>query len=149
MKTPASSAGSAPLDALLFVLGVGMAYAGATALDHLDPMNISLATWVWVVGLSFAGWFASSARTLVGWVDGEGNKRLENRLTILGRIVASLIAGFAAELIGLAAGTSNLVNFLAVIGAAYAGDRFIENRLGGISRPRHGIPDVEEEPRRP
>lgn len=109
-----------------------LAWAGSVQMQMVDPVNISWVTWLWVAGLSLAGWFASSARTLVGWVDGEGNKRLENRLAILGRIVASLIAGVAAELLGTAAGMSNLVNFLAVIGAAYGGDKFIESRLGGL-----------------
>lgn len=122
-----------------------LAYAGAVQLEAIDPMNISLLTWVWVFGLSLAGWFASSARTLAGWVDGDGKAKLENRLTILGRIVACLLAGFTAELIGLAAGTSNLVNFLGVIGAAFAGDRFIENRLGGIARAP--APDATERTR--
>lgn len=136
------------LSFLLLMAASTAAYAGSVS---LDPMEISGLTWLWVFGLSLAGWFASSARTLVGWVDGEGNKKLENRLTIMGRIVACLISGFAAELIGLAAGTSNLVNFLAVIGAAYAGDRFIENRLGGIASGRRRTidePDCDE-PRRP
>lgn len=125
-------AGKHLLERVVDVLSMStLAWGAALA---IDPMEVSYITWAWVFGLSLAGWFASSARTLVGWVDGDGSKRLENRLTILGRIVACLIAGFAAELIGLAAGTSNLVNFLAVIGAAYAGDRFIENRLGGVSR---------------
>lgn len=108
-----------------------LAWAADAQIRLADPTEIPLVTLAWVFGLSAAGWFASSARTLAGWVDGDGKARLENRLGILGRLMASMIAGFAAELLGMAAGTSNLLNFLAVIGAAYAGDRFIERRLGG------------------
>ena len=123
---------------LLLLMFAPLAVAADVQLRMTDPTEIPLVTLAWVFGLSCAGWFASSARTLAGWVDGEGKIRLENRLGILGRLMASMIAGFSAELIGMAAGTSNLLNFLAVIGAAYAGDRFIERRLGGDGQRMHG-----------
>jgi len=115
----------------LLMVFAPLAWAADAQVRMVDPTEIPIVTLAWVFGLSVAGWFASSARTLAGWVDGDGKARLENRLGILGRLTASMIAGFSAELLGMLASTSNLINFLAVIGAAYAGDRFIERRLGG------------------
>lgn len=116
---------------LMLLAFTPLAWAADQQVRMVDPTEIPFVTLAWVFGLATAGWFASSARTLAGWVDGDDRAKLENRLGILGRLTACMIAGFSAELIGMLAGTSNLINFLAVIGAAYAGDRFIERRLGG------------------
>lgn len=116
----------------LFLCLFPAAYAADVAIRHTEPVDVPLAIWVWVFGLSLLGWFASSAKSLAGWVNGETDQqRLENRLVILKGLVAALTAGVAVQLLGLYAGTPNVLNFLGVIGASYAGESFIVKRLGG------------------
>ncbi len=108
------------------------AYAADVVIRHTEPVDVPIAIWAWVIGLSLLGWFASSAKSLAGWVNGETSmQKLENRLLILKGLVAAMTAGVAVQLLGLYAGTPNVLNFLAVIGASYAGESFIVKRLGG------------------
>jgi len=102
------------------------AYAAEQTTRLVDPQDLPLATWAWVVGLSFLGWFASSAGGLASWHGGTAG----DRYAILGRLATCMIAGLSAQLIGLYAGLPTVLSFLAVIGASYAGDRFLKARVG-------------------
>ncbi len=122
------------------VVGIAAAVAADQTIRLVDPAAVPLATWAWVLGLSLIGWFANAAPGVASWIEGDGAEKLRNRLEILRRVAASLIAGFAAELLGMLAGAPNVMNFLAVIGAAYGGDKFIASRLGAIAEQREKGP---------
>lgn len=104
----------------------GLAYAADKDVSLvIDPQQLPWLTWVWVVGLSIAAWFASSAPSLVGWIDGDGIPRARIRFIILARVVVSLLAGGTAYFLTVFSGASNLVAFIAVIGASYGGDKYL------------------------
>ncbi len=109
------------------------AYAAEQTTRLVDPQDLPLATWAWVVGLSFLGWFASSAVGLALWHNGTPG----TRYAILGRLATCIIAGVSAQLIGIYMAFPTVLNFLAVIGASYAGDRFLKARFGedGTKQP--------------
>jgi hypothetical protein len=117
----AALTGSAPW----LLLAVGLAYAAEQVAGPIDPQKVPWLTWAWVLGLSVAGWFASSAPTLVNWVDGEGINKSRARFAILARIVVSVLAGGTAYFLTVFSGANNLLAFLAVIGASYGGDRYL------------------------
>lgn len=102
----------------------------------LDPQHLPWYTWLWVLGLCVIGWLASSAPVLAGWLD-DGNETarqvLERRLTIVKGGIAALAAGGSAYLLALYAGTPNLLNFIAVLFAAFGGDAYLRKRADAQS----------------
>jgi hypothetical protein len=111
-----------------------VALAAEQSILRTDPQLLPWFTWAWVFGLSLGGWFASSAPTLAGWIDpksgdGDGEHRRElwaRRWTIVGRLAACLVAGFACFFGGLLMGTPMVANFLAVLFASYGGDKYLQ-----------------------
>jgi len=95
-----------------------------------DPQGLPWYTWLWVLGVALIGWFASSAPTLAGWID-DGHTETPRELWtrrwgIVGRLAACLAAGLAAFFGGLLVGTPMVANFLAVLFAAYGGDKYLQ-----------------------
>lgn len=99
----------------------------------VDPQAVPWLTWAWVGGLSFVGWFASSAPKIARWQDEED--RLEKRLTVMQGLVVSLMAGIIAYLLALYTGAPNLLGFIAVALAAYAGEKYLADRLQNGAKP--------------
>jgi len=94
-----------------------------------DPQGLPWYTWLWVLGVALIGWFASSAPTLAGWIDDGAQETARELWTrrwgIVGRLAACLAAGLAAFFAGLLMGTPMVANFLAVLFAAFAGDKYL------------------------
>jgi len=94
-----------------------------------DPQSLPWYTWLWVLGVALIGWFASSAPTLAGWIDDGPQETARELWTrrwgIVGRLAACLAAGLAAFFAGLLMGTPMVANFLAVLFAAFAGDKYL------------------------
>lgn len=111
-----------------------LAMAAEQSILRTDPQTLPWFTWAWVAGLSLGGWFASSAPTLAGWIDpknggGDGDHKRElwkTRWSIIGRLVTCAVAGFACFFGGLILGTPMVANFLAVLFASYAGDKYLQ-----------------------
>lgn len=138
-------AGSRWLPASVFPL---LAHAAEQSVLHqLDPQTLPWFTWAWVLGLSLAGWFASSAPTLAGWID-NGQEAIADkralwarRWGIVGRLAACVMAGFACFLAGIIIGTPMVANFLAVLFASFGGDKYLQmqaDRAGNGQPPRGG-----------
>ena len=112
------------------------ALAAEQSILRTDPQNLPWFTWAWVFGLSLGGWFASSAPTLAGWIDpkngdGDGDHKRDlwtRRWSIIGRLGACVVAGFACFFGGLLMGTPMVANFLAVLFASYAGDKYLQTQ---------------------
>lgn len=135
-----------PLAALL----VATAWAGEASapaqgiLEHIraDPLGLPWYTWAWVGMIALLGWFASSAPTLAGWIDDHngGSRELwTRRWAIIGRLGACLAAGVAAFLAGMLMGTPMVANLLAVLFAAYGGDKYLQMQADRVaSKPPNG-----------
>ena len=126
LTATAGSAAAAKASQWTWIAFFPAAYAAEQTTRMVDPQDLPLATWAWVVGLSALGWFASSAGGLASWHGGTA----VDRYAILGRLATCMIAGLSAQLIGLYMALPTVLNFLAVIGASYAGDRFLRAKFG-------------------
>jgi hypothetical protein len=111
---------------------------GVQHLLKIDPQVLPWYTWAWVFGISAGGWLASSAPTLAGWIDdkdGTTPRQLwERRFGIIGRFVTCALAGLACFFAGLLVGTPMVANFLAVLFAAYGGDKYLLARAEKVSK---------------
>lgn len=105
--------------------GVSLAVLAEQSVKVVDPQNVPWVTWLWVLGLSVGGWFASSAPNLANWQDGAGLELVRKRLTVLQGFVCALLAGCVAFLLALYTGLPNLPAFLGVLFAAYGGDKYL------------------------
>lgn len=112
-----------PFAALLW--GASLAVLADQSVKVVDPQNVPWVTWLWVFGLSVGGWFASSAPSLVNWVEGEGVELLRKRLEVAKGFVCALLAGGVAYLVALGTGLPTLPAFLGVLFAAYGGDKYL------------------------
>ncbi len=116
---------------------------GVQHLLKIDPTALPWYTWLWVFGIGGVSWLASSAPTLAGWIDdADGHNPRElwtRRWGIIGRFVACELAGLAAFFAGLLMGTPMVANFLAVLFAAFAGDKYLQAQAEKIGqRPPPG-----------
>lgn len=129
-------AGSTRFGAVFWLFPL-IAAAADDATHHIDPQALPWYTWLWVIGLCIIGWLASSAPVLAGWLDdGHDAARLvlERRLTIIKGGLASLAAGVIAYMLALYAGTPNLLNFIAVLFAAFGGDAYLRRRADELEK---------------
>lgn len=115
--------------------------AAATEQQKLltDPALVPWLTWLWVVALSAIGWAASSLATLAGWVDGS----MADRLKIIQGVIASVLAGVVAFLLGKYAAVPELLVFLGVAGAGFMGEKYLLplfQRILGVLFPQQGTP---------
>jgi hypothetical protein len=108
-------------------------------LASLAVLDLGWQTWAEIGGLAFAGWFMSSAETLAGWVNGEKEDLLKNRLKILRLMMLSQAAGYIAYLIGAMAGMPGILNTISVLLAAYAGEQYLRKRMdAALGEPKNG-----------
>lgn len=103
----------------------------------IDPTALPWYTWLWALSVALVGWFASSAPTLAGWID-DGNHETPRELwarrwSIVGRLATCIAAGLAAFLGGLLMGTPMVANFLAVLLASFAGDKYLQAQAEKIT----------------
>lgn len=97
-----------------------VAMAADAHVRMVDPESVPAATWVWVLGLSAAGWVASRGHELAAWTDAHRS------VPILAQsVVASLLAGVAAWLGALYVELPKAAGFLACIGASYGGSEYL------------------------
>jgi hypothetical protein len=135
----ASRCSDAAAAALLMTLLPASIVAADPKLASLSVLELGWRTWAEIGGLAFAGWFMSSAETLAGWVNGEKEQLLANRLKILRLFVLSLAAGFIAYLVGVMAGMPGILNTISVLLAAYGGEQYLRKKMdAGLGEPKGG-----------
>lgn len=88
----------------------------------VDPTLLPWATWFWVVLLALLGWAASSLPALAGWVDGT----LAERLKVVQGVIASLLAGMIAFLLGRYFEAANILSFIGAAGGGFLGDKYLQ-----------------------
>jgi len=139
-------------EAIAHLLAVSSAWAGeasaAPPMEHVvslarDISSVHWYTWCWAAVVAMLGWFASSAPTLAGWID-DGHDQSPRELwarrwAIVGRLATCLAAGLVAFLGGLLMGTPMVANFIAVLLASYAGDKYLQLQADKVAnRPPPG-----------
>lgn len=101
-------------------LWAGAVYAAEQM--KVDPTMIPARMWVLVFGAILAGYLASSAEMLFGWVETKGWREFGK---LVQSFFCSLVAGVMAYLIGLYAELSPIGSILAVMPAAFAGEAYV------------------------
>ncbi len=110
---------------------ISAAHAAASA-PILDPMEVAIRTYLWVLIYIGLGWAAARLPELAAWGDGDLGKRLQ----IIQGMFVSIVAGMVGFFGGRWAGLPDMGTFICVVVFAYAGtralDAIFERMLGRV-----------------